>query len=320
MNAVIEHIKQLPIDSKSVLAREQRDKLRMLLRPSSLALPTALLAVLCPVTVLSTLIVLIEGFGKQYWQTNYVIFIANTLACYASFTPMHDAVHGAISKNKFWNHFFGRLAGWCLFAPYGMFRYCHLTHHSFTNIQGKDPDHYSGVGGKWQLPLRWASQDLHYYFFVIRVCLRLMKKKLKSDEESQLLRKLIRSLAGNVLNVVLVIAVALHFGIFLDGLLLWVLPVRIAVFALSFGFDFLPHVPHNVPVNEDRYRTTSVWDSFFFSIPLFNQNYHAMHHLYPAAPFYKYHELYFALQKEVEEKGTPVFKGIMRVPFAQTKV
>jgi beta-carotene hydroxylase len=292
--------------------REQRSKLKSILQPSRLAVPTVLLALLCPATVVFSLLLLVSGTGSEFWFTKPFLFLINTIACYASFTPMHDAVHGSVSRNKFLNHMFGRMAGWCLFAPYGMFRWCHLTHHSFTNISHKDPDHYSGAGAKWQLPLRWASQDLYYYFFTVKQSISFLKKKSRSADETSFLNKMLLSLGGNILNVALVVSVALYFGIFLDGLLLWVLPVRIAVFCLSFGFDFLPHIPHNIPVSEDKYRTTSVWDTFLLSIPFFNQNYHAMHHLYPAAPFYKYHKLYFALQKEVKAKGTPVFEGLAR--------
>ena len=36
------------------------------------------------------------------------------------------------------------------------------------------------------------------------------------------------------------------------------------------------------------------------------QNYHAMHHLYPKVPFFRYRRLYRALEPSLRESGMPV--------------
>jgi beta-carotene hydroxylase len=290
--------------------KAQRDSIRNLLKTSTFAPPTVILSILCPLTLVFNFYNLTQHELSRAGLI--LVFLSNTIACYLSFTPMHDAVHGSAARKKFWNHACGRLSGWCLFAPYAMFRFCHLNHHSFTNVGHKDPDHYSGSGKKWLLPLRWATQDIFYYYFTVRTLIHNRKKETFLKEDKFFENEMLKAFAFNILNVLLIAYLANYFNIFLDVLLFWVLPVRIAVFLLSFGFDFLPHIPHNVPVSLSRYKTTSIWDSFALSIPLCNQNYHAMHHLYPAAPFYKYHKLYFALQKDVEKNGTPIFKGFFR--------
>ena len=74
----------------------------------------------------------------------------------------------------------------------------------------------------------------------------------------------------------------------------YVLPNKLAIMMLAYAFDYVPHRPHKVPRTVDEYRTTSRIDGLFsvggvdLSIPLLNQNYHNIHHLYPQIPFYRY--------------------------------
>ncbi len=82
--------------------------------------------------------------------------------------------------------------------------------------------------------------------------------------------------------------VAAGFGS--EVLLYWFLPGRIAIVMLVLTFSVLPHVPHEVTQNNDKFRATNVrlGHEWLLSPLLLNQNYHLVHHLYPTVPFYRY--------------------------------
>ena len=80
---------------------------------------------------------------------------------------------------------------------------------------------------------------------------------------------------------VAVLAIATGNGLAI--LLLYFLPVRIAVFVLGWAFDYLPHNELTATPEQDRYRTTRnrVGLERLLSPLLLYQNYHLVHHLHP---------------------------------------
>ncbi|WP_255376211.1 fatty acid desaturase [Oleiphilus sp. HI0066] len=44
------------------------------------------------------------------------------------------------------------------------------------------------------------------------------------------------------------------------------------------------------------------------------QNLHAIHHLFPRVPFYKYHALYRDIQPILRKQGTPILGVFSRKP------
>jgi len=103
----------------------------------------------------------------------------------------------------------------------------------------------------------------------------------------------------------------------------WLLPARIAVLFLAYTFDYIPHRPHDTPHSVDIYASTSRVQGFVqagtglgasaLTLPLLYQNYHNVHHLYPAVPFYKYAALWDRYSGEMLQRGTRV------VPFYNSK-
>lgn len=89
-------------------------------------------------------------------------------------------------------------------------------------------------------------------------------------------------------------------------LLTWVLPARLAIFLLAFSFDYLPHRPHRVTAAENRFLATRIVDSRVLEVVLLAQNYHLIHHLYPAVPFYRYRQVWTAEEHVLREKGAPI--------------
>lgn len=218
------------------------------------------------------------------------------LAAYVAFTPLHEAVHRAVSRSPLLNGAVGRISALLLLSPFPVAKQLHLEHHRFTNDPERDPDVWSGRGPTWVLPLRWATQDLHYYWRFLR--------SLRTEDP----RTLLESLVTSGLEVGLfALACALGHGGFV--LLQVVLPARLAILCLAFSFDYLPHSPYTVTAAQDRYRTTRIFDSALLNVVLLGQSYHLIHHLYPAVPFYRYRALWERQRAMLLSHGTRVVGG-----------
>jgi beta-carotene hydroxylase len=204
-----------------------------------------------------------------------------TLGAYLAFTPLHDATHGAVAKSAWFNELIGRLSVVPLFGPYAAFRYVHLEHHLHTNDPERDPDFWSSRGPRALLPLRWMTQDLHYYVTYLRA----------------------GRARAEVVEVVCSVALA------------WLISSRLALGVLACAFDYLPHAPHLVLGREDRFRATTVRAGLLWQVLLLNQSLHLVHHLQPHVPFYKYGDLWRAQEVELRARGAVVVNEPAQQPL-----
>jgi fatty acid desaturase len=71
---------------------------------------------------------------------------------------------------------------------------------------------------------------------------------------------------------------------------IFLLPIRLAVGWLGFAFDYLPHNGLRHTPSEDRFKTTRnrIGLERLLSPLLLYQNYHLVHHLHPTIPFHRY--------------------------------
>ena len=219
--------------------------------------------------------------------------LLNGLAAFFAFTPMHDASHKSVSNQPWVNELVGHASGVLLAAPFAAFRMLHLTHHRHTNEPGLDPDFWSGEGSRWSLPLRWLTQDLHYYHHYFQ----RWATRPKAERRAVIAQ----------LCLLYGAALALSFaGFGLQVVVLWLLPARIALAFLAWGFDYLPHRPHQVPARVDRFAATRILADRWLTPLFLYQNYHLIHHLYPAVPFYRYGQVWRAKRAELLHKGARV--------------
>ena len=256
-----------------------------LLRRPALAWPTVTLFLLALVTWVS------GTTGGILGVLPLGLAIAmNALAAFWFFTVFHDASHNAVSSHRAFNDWIGRLSIPFLSALpiFRAFRFIHMQHHRFAN-EGldRDPDAWCGGGRWWTLPFRWATLDLWYYIFYLP---RLRKRPASEQRETVITVVLTASVIGTV--------VAAGYG--MELVLYWLIPGRIAVFALALAFDFLPHHPHDVSERENPWRATSNRQGMEWLLTplLLYQNYHLVHHLYPRVPFYRYLRVWRAREEE----------------------
>jgi beta-carotene hydroxylase len=213
----------------------------------------------------------------QIWWLGTVLA---TLGAYIAFTPMHEAAHRSLAARWRWvNGLAGRLATIPLFGPFLAVRYVHLEHHKHTNDPVADPDHWSGRGPSWLLPLRWLTQDVHYYVVYLR-------RGRPWHERIEVVGTL-----GAFIAIAIALTAAGHGRIVLLG---WLVPARLAIGVLAFAFDYLPHRPHTVTAKQDRFAATSMFEGRLAYIASLGQSMHRVHHLYPGVPFYRYGDVFRA--------------------------
>jgi fatty acid desaturase len=224
-----------------------------------------------------------------------VSILPNSIASYLLFTVAHDASHRSVSSIEAVNVWMGRVATF-FFAPHASFRawrFIHMQHHRFTNHRdGRDPDEFTQRGPRWQIPLRWLTVDLYYMVFYV--------PKLGSRPRAERVE-----LAFSWLLLLSMIAAAIATGHALDLVLLYLLPVRLAVMWLGFAFDYLPHNGLHLTPSEDRFKTTRnrIGMERLLSPLTLYQNYHLVHHLHPLVPFHRYLQVWRRGERDYLEGG-----------------
>jgi beta-carotene hydroxylase len=258
---------------------------KSLLLAPSVAWPTLALFTACLAAWSASFVALTLG-----WLPSYLCVASSSAAAFAIFTPMHEAAHRSVARFKPINEIVGRLSALVLTLPFPPFRFLHIEHHKFTNEPDADPDFWTALPPAWLLPFRWASLDFAYLaFYQARSRLRPFTERLETW-----------LVAFGALSIFIVAAFHRHTSWVLLG---WVLPSRVATFSLALAFDYLPHAPHVVSSRVDRFRATTVRSDALLTPVLLYQNYHLMHHLYPAMPFYRYARAWRAQRQMLLAKG-----------------
>lgn len=245
-------------------------------------------------------------FSKVVWAYSHgelsvsATVCINFVAAFVSFTPMHDAVHGSVSKNRFVNDLVGRMSGFVIFAPMEFFRYIHGQHHKYNNHPELDPDHWASLGPTVLLPLRWATVFVFYMHYA----------RHRAAHELRVNGKLSVGLRKGLMSLAYFIAAAFAFGAAIGPnalLVAWLAPAGLAMSVLMWLFDYVPHRPHAVSDRVNPYAATNITSGLLsvqeLTLPMLGQNYHLIHHLWPHLPFYAYSDVYWRRAAEFKAKG-----------------
>lgn len=229
--------------------------------------------------------------GLCLWSASTALALAHVWPLYASvpfsavasymlFTVSHEASHHSLSSIEAVNLWMGRVAT-LLFAPHAGFRtwrFIHMQHHRFTNHDdGRDPDQFTHRGPRWQRALRWLTVDLYYMVFYVP---KLRSRPPREQVELGLTWLIVGGSS----------AAAIATGHVLELLVLYFLPIRLAIIWLGFAFDYLPHNGLVSTPAEDPFKTTRnrLGLERLVAPLLLYQNYHLVHHLHPVVPFHRY--------------------------------
>ena len=207
-----------------------------------------------------------------------LMLVINSFAVYASFTPLHDATHRTVSRNRRVNDAIGTIC--CLLLLPGIttriYRYLHLEHHRYAGHPTKDPDEPFVSSPPWALPFVLAGLDVLWISWYIR---RWSSRPLNERIE---------------FCCCVAFYVGFHVAFLLspyalEFLLCFVIPQRFGLFYVAWFFAHIQH-PEGVQWETAPFQTTvRVKTNPLARWLLLGQAKHCIHHLAPSLPYYRYH-------------------------------
>ena len=267
-------------------------------RPT-IAWPTIIVLILSQAAIAFSWYSVING-EMALWQG----CIINGISMYFLFSPIHDAMHNAVSTNYKVNEW---VLTWAVqpiipLSTAKFLKMMHMQHHRFGNDAQKDPDF--GVAGDYKgMFFRWFFWDAAYMNFYAR-----------NKEVNNIPRMDKRIRIENILIWTVALSVAVFYP--LEVIFLWLLPSRIMAWLIAAVFMYLPHIPHNTTHAEDPYKATNNrygWEWLLTPLMAY-QNYHLVHHLYPTVPFYRYRKIWNARRAFHESHDPLIVEGFKFQP------
>lgn len=228
------------------------------------------------------------------WLPYPAMLVANTLAIYASFTPLHDATHRSLSGHRRVNDLLGTIS--CLLLLPGIttriYRYLHLEHHRHTGSPERDPDEIMVSAPAWQLPFVLSCIDAVWIRWYVA------RWRQRPAEER-------RAFAVSIGIYVLVHAFFLASPWWREFLIVWVVPQRLGLFTVAYFFAHIQH-PEDVQWEQAPFQTTvRVIAPSWIRALLLGQADHCIHHLMPSLPFYRYHRAWALGRHLFEQQRIP---------------
>ena len=230
--------------------------------------------------------------------------IGNTVFLYAIYTVVHEAVHANISSRKKNLRWVDTLAGVIACAPlwlnYHQHKRQHMEHHAHTN-EDTDPDIYARGSFLGWVFLRLPVALINYFNPVqqYRDCRRFNCTR----------QEYAYTFIGFGINA-LILVTLLALGYWREVLVLWFVPWWIGQTVMLTFFTWTPHHDHS---ETGRYRNTRVSLFPFANFLLQGQNYHLIHHMMPAIPYYRYKPVFDELRPVLEAKGVRI-EGVLPDP------
>lgn len=207
---------------------------------------------------------------------------------FASYIPMHEAVHGNIggnnSKLKWLDKLIGYMMAPIIAIPFTSHQKEHFTHHKNTN-KDDDPDvHIKN--------LFRSTKD--FYKSTIQVIKTQNTFVMNNYTKAEIL-----------LSIGWRISFIIYAGLISVPVILlgWFSGAFLTIYLLS----YLPHKPYK---NSERWKDTNIqlFPVQWFENFIFKQNLHAIHHLFPRVPFYNYRKVFEKIEPSMRIKKTPIVR------------
>jgi fatty acid desaturase len=211
---------------------------------------------------------------------------AHGIALACLFAPMHECSHGTAFRTRWLNESAYWLVSLVYISQPTWYRYRHAVHHTYTQIQGKDPAMVLPGPTTWQ---HYFEQLLGWRFwttFPVAITKHALGRMRKQDSwyvPKSDLPRIYREARIMIACYATVAGVAIWFGSFAP-LIYWLLPrmmgeplQRAWRIAEHKGCDEGPDV---------RTNTRSTKASPLMRALCWNMPYHSEHHVLPQAPFF----------------------------------
>lgn len=210
------------------------------------------------------------------------------------FTLEHEATHKTPFASERLNEWVGRACGFLLLLPFEWFRYFHLAHHRWTNIEGRDPEL---EGGKPETLRAWVwhVSGLPYWISEIRLLGALVTGRAKGDYlPASALPRIGTEARLMVAGYALVLA-----SLLVTPLLMWVwlIPVLLGQPVLRL---YLLAEHGDCPRVANMFENTrTTFTTALVRFLAWNMPYHVEHHTYPAVPFHHLPALHRLMRNEL---------------------
>ncbi|NBE08662.1 fatty acid desaturase [Paragemmobacter ruber] len=197
------------------------------------------------------------------------------------FTLEHEATHQTPFARIWLNEAAGHLCGFLLVLPFLWFRYFHLAHHRWTNIEGRDPE-LDGAKPETRAAWLWHVSGLPYWMSQARLVIglalgRVRAPYLPEGALPRITREARVLLAGYAL-------VLLSF--FWTTLLLWIWVIP-ALLGQPFLRLYLLAEHGDCPRVADMFlNTRTTFTNRIVRFVAWNMPYHVEHHVAPTVPFH----------------------------------
>ncbi|WP_082899124.1 fatty acid desaturase [Sulfitobacter sp. EhC04] len=295
-----------------IIPKEKQTELYRLTNPPTIAWPTVAVLLYVMGGVIAVDIAALTGVIPLWLG-----MILNVATMYPFFHVMHDSFHRAASSNVKINDWIGRLVLIAVgfHVNLGAARYSHMMHHRFVNGPN-DPDHYFH-GKWWTLPFRWMTMDYHYTWYNL------------TREDPRGRKVMIKTLPWSI-TMFGIYAVLIYMGYGWELLLLWYMPLRLALGLISFAVLWLPHIDGDehgelahigagthVATTGDTLTAATTMRLGFEKIlaPLLQwHNYHLIHHLWPTTPSYNHAKVWALLEPELRERDLRIQHDFDLIP------
>jgi beta-carotene hydroxylase len=277
-----------------MVANEQEAQRVVIQHIGGFAWPTVLLLAFCVGIYGACVFYMLTDPQFSWWVVAGIAFCS-----YAAYTVVHDAVHGAITgmsiKLRWVNEWAGYEASHMLGVSFIGHRRGHLKHHRATNHPTDDPDMAFSAHSLPSLVAVWFKGIPKEWVFAVTF------QHFTAAEKRIVVLEYVAILVTRALLLIF----CADLGVTLVTLLVGHM-VGNAV--LTTFFAWIVHHPHN---EQERMKTTTVYQArggldTVMTLLWGFQNYHAIHHLYPKVPFFRYRSLYRALESYLLASGVPV--------------
>lgn len=210
-------------------------------------------------------------------------FVIATVNVTLSYLPSHEAQHDIYArpgeKLRWLNEAIGHLSLIPLAYGYKILRLTHLEHHKHTNKPGLDPDHIYNDG---QTLVQAVWKSIQSYQPGSRAASSYMEcmERLGTDEAKSAVSQQILIMLAQMS----VFFVCAYNGYALEAVLLWWLPLKLALVYIRIYLSWLPHFPGKAT---GRYKDTRGFHSYGGVWSSLAMTAHIVHHLHPRIPLDK---------------------------------
>ena len=209
------------------------------------------------------------------------------------FTLEHEATHKTPFASEGLNEWVGRGCGFLLLLPFEWFRYFHLAHHRWTNIEGRDPEL---AGGKPEGARAWVwhVSGVPYWISQGRLIVALVRGRAEGDYLPEGARgRIVAEARWMALGYGVVAA-----SLVVSPVLLWVWLVPVVLGQPVLRLYLLAEHGDCPKVASMFENTRTVLTTALVRFLAWNMPYHVEHHVYPAVPFHKLPALHGLMREE----------------------